>query len=297
MKESTRKIIKLHGWRLDRALHNYVYFTYYDRYVTTFLAAGNLLVKVFDRLGLSAWPFKPVFERYHAKVVTTEDMSKILSLHEDVVIEPGPAERILPFHHANKVIFEEPEHIAVMDCPCRLARENHCEPVNVCIAVGKTTADFWMEHGEKFHARRINQDEALDIIKKGRERGEITTAWFKVATGGRTGVICTCCTCCCGALEGMRLAQGLKGGESLTNIVPSGYVPTWDEEKCVSCGGCVEACFFDAITEGPDAMPVFDPEKCVGCGICVEACPQGARELVADPERGVPLDLDALRGL
>jgi len=29
MKESTRKIIRLHGWRLDRAIHNYLYYQFY----------------------------------------------------------------------------------------------------------------------------------------------------------------------------------------------------------------------------------------------------------------------------
>jgi hypothetical protein len=43
-----------------------------------------------------------------------------------------------------------------------------------------------------------------------RERGCITTAWFKVATGGRTGVICSCCSCCCVGIEGMRIASPEK---------------------------------------------------------------------------------------
>ena len=43
MKESTRKIIRLHGWRLDRAIHNYLYFTRYDRYVDYFLTNGSAI--------------------------------------------------------------------------------------------------------------------------------------------------------------------------------------------------------------------------------------------------------------
>ena len=45
------------------------------------------------------------------------------------------------------------------------------------------------------------------LIKDARERGCVTSAWFKVATGGRTGVICSCCSCCCGAIEGTRIGR------------------------------------------------------------------------------------------
>ena len=39
MKESTKKVFKLHGWRVDRAIHNYIYFTFYDLYVKIALNA------------------------------------------------------------------------------------------------------------------------------------------------------------------------------------------------------------------------------------------------------------------
>ena len=281
MKKSTRNMMKVHGWRLDRALHNYLYFTFYDRYVVLFLKAGHLVAGALKRLGLPGIPFKMVFERYHAKVVTLDDASKILSLNEDVLVGPDPTERIIPYRYANKIILKEPEFIAVMDCPCRLARENPCEPVDVCMAVGRTTAEFWLEHGSKFNAKRITQEEALARLRESHARGDITTAWFKVATGGRTGVICSCCTCCCGALEGMRIARALKGGERITNHAPSGYVVDVDGSLCVSCGRCVEACIFDAVSLDAGGVSLQDNDTCMGCGLCVERCASGARSLGA----------------
>ena len=49
-----------------------------------------------------------------------------------------------------------------------------------------------------------------------------------------------------------------------------------DQEKCVGCGACAEACPFD--------MPTVDPEtskstKCVSCGYCAENCPCGALKI------------------
>jgi Pyruvate/2-oxoacid:ferredoxin oxidoreductase delta subunit len=119
----------------------------------------------------------------------------------------------------------------------------------------------------------------------------MTTAWFKVATGGRTGVICQCCTCCCGAMEADRLARQLDDRVSI--IIPSGYVVAVDEDKCVACGTCVKSCnIFYALSQADGERPVYDAGLCKGCGVCVEKCPQGARTLVMDGSRGLPLDID-----
>jgi Pyruvate/2-oxoacid:ferredoxin oxidoreductase delta subunit len=292
MKQSTRNIFKMHGWRADRALHNYLYFAFYDIYVKVFLALGGLLAWLLRRLGMSGWPFKMVYDRYHAKVLTYDDAAKILTLNEDIVIGPDRTERIIPYQHANNIILKEPDFIAVMDCPCRKASSNPCLPLDVCMAVGRTTAQFWLEHGQKYHAKRITQPQALERLRQGRERGHITTAWFKVATGGRTGVICSCCTCCCGGLHGMRLARTLKGGDTFTNIVSSGYVAERNKTLCDSCGACATACIFAAATLRDDGRVSQDYELCMGCGLCVESCKKGARKLVLDPDKGLPLDID-----
>ena len=292
MKGSTKNIIRMHGYRLDRALHNYLYFVFYDLYVRVFLFLGRLLQRWLSRSRLSGSLFKMVFDRYHAKVLTLADAEKILELNEDVVVGPDRTERIIPFQYANKIILKEPEFIAVMDCPCRLVRENPCEPVNVCMAVGRTMGEFWMEHGAKFNARRITQQGALEILHEAHDRGNITTAWFKVATGGRTGVICSCCTCCCGGLEGMRIARSLKGGERLRFIAPSGYTAVIDFGKCVSCGTCERVCIFNAVGLDGEGRPVQDGNACMGCGLCIEKCQGGARIIERDPAKGLPLDID-----
>lgn len=291
LKESTRNVIRMHGWRIDRAAHNWIYFVFYSAYVKVFLFAGLLAEKVLSKVSLGARMFGMVFNRYHAKVVTFEDASKILSLNEDIVLGPDRTERIIPFPYANNIILKEPDFIAVMDCPCRLARADGCKPYDVCMAVGRTTAQFWLEHGAKYHARKVTQAEALEILKAAHERGNITTSWFKVATGGRTGVICSCCTCCCGGLQGMRIVKQFKGGENLSNIIPSGYVTRVDTSLCEACGKCVSACFFEAISLDGDSV-VQREERCMGCGLCVEGCASAARKLVADPSKGLPLDID-----
>lgn len=50
-----------------------------------------------------------------------------------------------------------------------------------------------------------------------------------------------------------------------------------DQDKCVGCGACVEAC--------PWHMPTVNPEthkssKCIACGACVAGCPSGALAII-----------------
>ncbi len=298
LKKSTKNIIKMHGWRLDRAIHNFVYFAYYDIYIRYFLAAGRLVVKYLRKVPYIVKPWEMIFNRYHGKVITQEDAKKILTLKEDVVLGPDRTERIIPFKYANQIILKEPEYIAVMDCACRMSRENPCQPVNTCIAVGRMTAEFWLEHGEKFHARKITQEEALKIMSDAHEKGMITTAWFKVATGGRTGVICQCCSCCCGAIEADRMVKQLEGSEDVGIIIPSGYTVEIDYDKCTACGTCVEVCnIYHAMSLKEGEKPVYNVDLCKGCGVCVEKCEQQARKLVMDGSKGYPLDIDFAKEL
>ncbi len=292
MKRSTRNIARIHGWRLDRTVHNYIYFAYYHLYVSALIKSSRAL----SRAGLKPvlrYSLAFLFERYHSKVLGPEDVRKIITLKEDVVFGPDESKRIIPFDHANKLILKEPGFIAVMDCPCRLARGRTCQAPGVCMAVGRTYAEFWLEHCDKYHVRKVDQAEALVIIREARERGCITTAWFKVATGGTTGVICSCCSCCCVAMEGMHLGKMFDQG--LSNIIPSGYAVVLDRDKCTSCRQCSRVCMFKAITFDEDDLFTYGSAACMGCGLCTEACGPGALSLVRNRANSDPLDVDELR--
>jgi len=52
-------------------------------------------------------------------------------------------------------------------------------------------------------------------------------------------------------------------------------------ERCErSCNACVGSCPVEAIYTTPDMLKAIDQEKCVKCGSCVEACPPQYRAVI-----------------
>jgi len=288
VKPSTVDILKRHGWRLDRAAHNFVYFYFYVPYVKSALYGTRFIAKYLSWIKPIKYIGQMVFERYHAKVLSVNDINQILTLNQTLYLDPQNYKRIIPFKYANKVIFKDPTLIAVMDCPCKITNNAPCRPINACIAIGQDFAPLWLEHCKKYNARQISQSEALDIIKTLRASGHVTQAFLKVATGGLTGVICNCCPKCCVCMESSRLSK--KFDPNLTMIAPSGYIAVHDAQKCTNCGICADICPFDAI-EIQNGTYCYDQDKCMGCELCVEKCPNQALQLSRSDCDTLPLDL------
>lgn len=293
MRESTKALISKHAWRLDRAIHNYLYFAFYYPYVKIVYLAFRSLANHF------AW-FKPfgallkfAFDRYHAKILSFRDTRKIFELNEDLSAVSAKNKQIVPYKHAYKILLQEPDFIAVMDCPCKKTLNAPAWSINSCICVGKTTAQFWLDRcGKKYNARKISQNQALDLIKTFREQGYLTQAFFKVATGGSLGVICNCHIDSCVSLQATMFAR--RFDPKLSMAANSGYSIEHNTTLCRNCGTCAKICQFGAI-RFRDNIWTYDRPICMGCELCAEHCPQQAITLVRDPNKTVPLDLDLIK--
>ena len=221
-------------------------------------------------------------EGYHGKVVPLDAATQLVTVDEDV--EFRDLEQIIPYDQARDVILQHPDHIVALECPCRAARSNPCEPLDVCLIVGEPFASFISEHHPR-RSRWISPGEAVDILRAEDERGHVHHAFFKDAMLGRFYAICNCCACCCGAMHAWR------GGTPM--LASSGYVASLDSDLCTGCGTCAETCQFGAISVD-DRLAVVETVACMGCGICVSRCPQEAFSLVRDVSRGEPLEIQRL---
>lgn len=305
IKESTRNFWKMQGenaWGIQRIInfiHGYIYYTLYDHYVV----AARMTLR--SLAGAPKFIIKTVIidffaNRYHCKVLTLKDAKKLVALDRQLVIPTEESKKIIPWEIANKLILNHKDHLAIVDCPCRLERKTagakYCEPIHTCVFIGKTGVDFVTNHMPRMNGERATVEQVQNLIEKQHKNGRVLTLWFKDATGYRGGVLCSCCSCCCGGMEVELLARK-KGIEGLKITAPSGYSVVVDKEKCKACGKCVDICPYNAkqiIKIGGKKISHVVNDLCMGCGVCVTNCPSGASFLQVDPSKGEILDVDLL---
>jgi len=120
--------------------------------------------------------------------------------------------------------------------------------------------------GTEYHEIEINK-EYIHKCKIGKEYGNykqfIVMSHFKGHVAAGFG----------GALKQLAMGFAARGGKLEQH---SGISPVIDEEKCISCGICVNKCNYGAI-QTPDTA-VIDESKCIGCAGGIAVCPQGAIE-------------------
>jgi NAD-dependent dihydropyrimidine dehydrogenase PreA subunit len=299
MRDSVKSYFKMFGNRdIEGFMHGYLYARYINAYIYRLGKLANLV----DREAPHDMPpeledimnvlvgkvaretLNPDTSSYHGKVMLVEHAVDLVSVGEDVFM-PGQ-EHIIPYPIANDIILENPDHIAVFECPCRLTQNDPCMPLDVCMAVGEPFVSF-LEEFDINGIRRITQEEAAKIVREEHERGHVHTAYFKDAAGGRFFAICNCCPCCC---------IGMKAHRAFgpTNISSSGFTARVDRDECNGCGNCEEACPFDAVKVGDEMVAYVEADKCFGCGVCEARCELQAITLEPDPSRPAPLDIKSL---
>ena len=280
------------GYSLFDWLHGYVYGRWPYLYIG--IATGeHPLARVFGPLvGWLARLFPPrpadspdpvtLADTYHGKVVPLEAAKQLVTVEEEISLIN--LEQVIPYARARDIVLQNPDHIVVLECPCRTSRPNPCQPLDVCLVVGEPFASFVAEHHPR-RSRWITSEEAVEILCAEHERGHVHHAFFKDAMLGRFYAICNCCTCCCGAMQAWHHGTPM--------LASSGYVSCVAADLCVGCGICADFCQFGALSVS-DGMVAVDTTACMGCSVCVSKCLEGALSLVRDPTRGEPLEIRAL---
>ncbi|MBI5652042.1 MAG: 4Fe-4S binding protein [Chloroflexi bacterium] len=277
LRGSTWRLLRAGGWQKLRDktfFHSYLYARFTKEYIG--YALKNALPKLSPRARHS------VADHYHGKVLPLALAEAIVTHDHDTALHD--LEQVIPYPVARNLVLNGSPEVAVFDCPCRTAREHHCEPLQVCMIVGQPFVDFIVEHHPQT-ARRVTTNQAIEILRAEHARGHVHTAYFKDAMLDRFYAICNCCKCCCGGIEAMMKHH-------VPMLASSGYVARVNEILCAGCGTCADACAFDAIQLNGHSNVIW--EKCMGCGVCEGQCPNDAIELARDEHKGVPLDVRAL---
>ena len=91
-----------------------------------------------------------------------------------------------------------------------------------------------------------------------------------------------------GGESGIRALADLLGREPLPLNPENGVekpkaVAVIDEEICIGCTLCIQACPVDAILGAPKLMHTVIESECTGCDLCLPPCPVDCIEMVARP--------------
>ncbi len=205
--------------------------------------------------------------------------------HEDAIKAEEYCE-VLDYEKASSLIGEA-KKFSIGLCACRHEKmhlgEKKCEvPLAKCSAFDYA-ADLMIRHNL---AREVSRSEMEDNFAESKELGLVLTA-DNVQKNVR--FVCHCCKCCCNLMLAIS-----KFGYPNT-VVTSNFQAEIDEDSCLGCGNCAEACPINAITLADDQNPEsklktakVDAALCLGCGVCALQCSTGANKLAQREQRVIP---------
>lgn len=68
-----------------------------------------------------------------------------------------------------------------------------------------------------------------------------------------------------------------------------------DEDACIGCTKCIQACPVDAIVGASKLMHTVVPQLCTGCELCIPPCPVDCIVMLAAPDDAHPLSTSLSR--
>jgi len=176
-----------------------------------------------------------------------------------------------------KHFIDKASNIVILNkCGCRVSKncQKHDHSIG-CLHMGNDTLNLPIDEGRMHFATK---EEALEHVKRAIDDGLIPligramdeAVGAGIEDTGRLMSACFCCSCCCVNIPIMNHATSelrfIKKIEGLSVVI--------DEEACVGCGDCIEACVWNGIEMIDGIVHITD--RCLGCGICLEVCHNGA---------------------
>ena len=191
-----------------------------------------------------------------------------------------------------KHFFEKASNIVILNkCDCRIVNDcqDHIKSIG-CMFLGDDSLNMLITEER---GRVITPEEALEITKNavedglipliGRARGDAVR--FAIEDTGHFMTMCFCCSCCC--INAKMLTHGSVGIANLghSNRM-SGVTIKVNEDLCVGCEECLQACKFRGM-EMVDDIAQVNQNRCLGCGRCEQVCPNDAISITIDNDSHV----------
>ncbi len=199
----------------------------------------------------------------------------------ETVLTSEHATHVLDYERATHII-DSASHIGISMCYCRHKMEHAgkaCDaPMDICMTFNNVGASL-IRQG---YAREVEASECRELLHEAYDHNLVQ---FGENVRNQVSFICNCCGCCCEAL----VAQKKFG--NLHPVETSNYLPTCNDDQCISCGKCEKVCPVDMIEmvtltgEEEKKVPSVNTDLCIGCGVCVRNCPNGSLSLMERDKR------------
>ncbi len=188
------------------------------------------------------------------------------------VLSTDQTSTVMDYEKATHVI-ETASQIGISMCYCRHKMDHvgkACDaPMDICMTFNNVGSSL-IRQG---YAREVDVVECKELLDQAYENNLVQ---FGENVRNEVAFICNCCGCCCEAL----VAQKKFG--YMHPVETTNYIPTCNEDQCISCGKCERMCPIDMIEMVDDSgksLPEVNTDLCIGCGVCVRNCPNGTLSL------------------
>lgn len=227
-----------------------------------------------------------MLQRFAMEYLSTEvPQMRVIPIEKSV----APDQNIATYDQIREIVDRTKDRITISNCICKAGRDLIGDPCkvtgrrDVCIGF-RDFSDTYIRHG---WARAASREEAMEVLDQNEKDGLVLIS----STMQEPQYVCSCCDCCCGILEMIRLMP------RPVDFAAGNFSAHLDAASCIGCRKCLKRCQMDAIEfdEAAKKAVAIKPSRCIGCGLCVPSCKSGSIKLEKKASGFIPpKDHDAL---